>query len=298
VIGRRALAIVNPASGRQPGEAIVAILTRSAASLGVELTIVLTSRAGDAVSLARGAIGAFDIVIAAGGDGTVSEVVTGTIGSTIIVGVVPIGSTNMIAKELGIPRDPRRAAAIALGTGEPRPVDVARVGSTICLHMAGTGLDAIIMRDTSLKWKRRVGWLAYIPVAVRNLNLAPFQLTMTIDGRVVSTPARLVLFAIGSSIIHPWFRVGDGIDRTDGVADICVFSPTGIAATLSTLGWFGLGRAGRSRWLRQYRCQCATIEADRTMPYEVDGDVRGELPVTIEMLEHPVRILVPHGPAD
>ena len=290
---RRVLAIVNPATGRLPVDSIEADLSYEAYRRGIALRIERTARPGHAVDLAASAVDDVDTILAVGGDGTVSDVVTGSIGSNVIVGIIPVGSTNIIARELGIPRDVSKAAAIALGDGREVSIDVARAGETTFMHMAGAGFDAAIMSETPSRWKRRVGWLAYLPAAARHLNAPRFTARLTIDGVESENTARLVLCAIGGAIVHPRFRVGEGINRTDGVLDILIFDPPGLSGTLSCLGWIVAGHPGRSRWLTQQRGQSLILTADEQVPFEVDGDFVGYVPVEISVLEHPARVRVP-----
>lgn len=292
---RRALAIINPATGRLPVGSIEADLRYEAYRRDINLRIEHTTRPNHAVELAAAAVGDVDTVIAVGGDGTVSDVVTGTIGSDITVGIVPTGSTNMIARELGIPKDVNQAASIALGDGRDVMIDVAKAGETTFLHMAGAGFDAAIMGDTPSRWKRRVGWLAYLPAAGRHLNAPRFTTRLTIDGEESETSARLVLCAMGGAIVHPRFRVGEGIDRTDGILDILVFDPPDLRGTLSCLGWIAAGHPGRSRWMTHRRGRTVRIDTDKEMPFEVDGDYVGHTPVEITMMDEQARIRIPRN---
>jgi diacylglycerol kinase family enzyme len=199
----------------------------------------------------------------------------------------------MIARELGIPTDVIKAAAIALGDGKVVEIDVAKAGETTFMHMAGAGFDAAIMSDTPSRWKRRVGWLAYLPAAARNINAPRFTARLTIDGVESETTARLVLCAMGAAIVHPRFRVGDGIDRTDGIIDILVFDPPTFGGTLSCLGWIVPGHPGRSRWLDQRHGRNIVLDAMEEVPFEVDGDFVGYVPVEISMLDEQARVIVP-----
>ena len=201
--------------------------------------------------------------------------ITGSLGHDVAIGIIPSGSTNMIAKELGIPRDPERAALIALGEGSRLFADVARVGDTTCVHMAGAGYDAEIMARANADWKRRYGWPAYLPAALALLRLPSFNAVITIDGTTRTRRARLVICALGSSIISRRFRLGDGIDRTDGLIDVCVWDPPNVLAIVSCFAWIALGRPGRSRWMRQARGRNITLDADRPVRFEVDGESLG-----------------------
>jgi YegS/Rv2252/BmrU family lipid kinase len=290
---RRVLAVVNPSTGRVASGVIADELRRQASLHSVNLTIAFTEHAGHAVDLARAASTWATVVIAAGGDGTVSDVVTGLIGTHVPVAIVPAGSTNMIAKELAIPRDLRQAVSVAFTSMERTDVDVAQAGETTFLHIAGAGFDAAIMRDTDPARKRRIGWLAYLPAGARNLSYPSFDLELTVDDVTTHLPARTVLCAIGGSIIHPRFRIGEGIDRSDGLVDVCVYNPPSLLATLSTAWWIARGKPGRSRWLRQFRGRSIRLSSSVAIPFEVDGDPSGNLPVEILALDQRVTFVVP-----
>jgi len=264
---------------------------------GIALTTVYTTGQGQAEILAREHAGLVDLLVAVGGDGTVSDVITGAWGSAVPVGIVPTGSSNMVAKELNIPRDLRRASAVALANSAPMEVDVARAGDTTVIHMAGAGFDAEIMRLADRRWKHRVGWPAYLGPAIRSLRYPAFKATIGVDGQCRTVRARLVLCALGGSVITPRFQVGEGIDRTDGLIDVCVWDPPTLLATVSCLSWIALKRPGRSRWLRQTRGKRVELSADRDVPFEVDGDWVGSLPVTIEMIDWRARLQVPQQQA-
>jgi diacylglycerol kinase family enzyme len=149
------------------------------------------------------------------------------------------------------------------------------------------------MRDTPLRWKRRVGWLAYLLPAVRNLNAPRFNANLTMDGRTVGVTARLVLLAVGAAVVHPRFRVARGIDRADGILDVLIYDPPGAIGALSCVGWIVYGTPERSRWLTHYRVRKLRLDADGPVPFEVDGDFAGPLPVDVCLLDHAVRIRVP-----
>lgn len=289
-----AVAIVNPNTGVASRPHLAELLKSTAAQHNVTLTIIATTHAGETTDLARANATNADILIAVGGDGTVSDVITGSVGNAITIGIIPAGSTNMIAKELGIPRNIQQAAEIAFGGGQVRAIDVARVGdSTTCVHMIGAGYDAEIMARVDPALKRRLRWVAYLPPAIRLLRYPGFNATITVDGKTIRRHARLVLCALGGSFIHPRFRVGEGIDRTDGWIEVCLWDPPGLLATLTSLGWIAMGKPGRSRWLRQTRGKRIALSADRPVPLEVDGDHIGELPTVIQILEEQVTVFVP-----
>lgn len=292
---KRVFAIINPATGQDSVRKLESGLKKTAERLGVELELRVTEHPEHATEIARECHDDYDIVVAVGGDGTVSEVVTGAIGSDLVVGIVPVGSTNMVAKDLGIPRRLSAAITVALGEGVPTAFDVARAGETTFMHMAGAGYDAEIMREASGKWKRRIGWPAYLWPAIKHLRSSPFRVELDVDGDPGSWDARMVLCAIGGSIVHPRFTVGAGIDRHDGMMDICIYNPPNAVGAATSLGWIIIQKPERSRWQHQLRGKTVVIRADRPIAFETDGNFQGELPVVVEMLDEPTYILTPHG---
>lgn len=294
---RRALAIVNPASGNVPLWRVKRVLNRAAARYGVDLSIQFTEYADHATELVSQAIGHFDMVLVVGGDGTVAEAVAAAVGTDLKIGIVPTGSTNMVAKDLGIPGQLGAAVRVAFTSATTIELDVAKAGAHTFMHMAGAGYDAEIMRSASRRWKRLLRWVAYLIPGIAKLRSKPFRVAIDIDGVTSTWHARMVLLALGGSIVHPRFVVGNGIDRTDGIIDVCVFNPPSLLAILATFGWIVLRRPSRSKWQHQLRGRRITLRSDAQVPFEFDGSYRGdELPVTVEILDQGVTVIVPSVP--
>src|SRR5690606_40849901 len=129
---------------KMPADRMAKRLRREAEARGIDISIATTEYPGHAFDIARDHPIDVDTIIAVGGDGTVSDVVTGALEDPLTIGIIPSGSTNIIAKDLGIPRDTEAAIAVALGDGVPYAIDVAVAGNTTFLHMAGAGFDAAI----------------------------------------------------------------------------------------------------------------------------------------------------------
>ena len=293
----RAVAIINPATGHRAAQALVAEVRAVTTTQDITLFARLTERPGHAVELARACARDASMLLAIGGDGTVSDVITGALDTDTPIGIIPAGSTNMVAKDLGIPQRTRAATLVAL-QGCTVGVDIAKAGTTTFVHMAGAGYDAEIMRRATTTWKRRIGWLAYVLPAISQARYPAFHARIVVDGIEHRLRARMILLALGAGIIAPRFHVGAGINRSDGQIDICIFNPPGLLTMLGTLGWIAVGKPERSRWQHQLRGQRIELDADRRVPFEVDGDYLQDLPVTVELLATRARILIPrdaHG---
>lgn len=287
---------MNPSTGAVPQWRLRQLMRRTAGRYGVDLTFVETEYADHAIEIVRERAAEFDAVVAVGGDGTVSEVAAGAVGSDLVIGIVPTGSTNMVAKDLGVPRLLSQAVRVALTADTTVTIDVARASGHAFIHMGGAGFDAAIMRETPRRWKRIFRWLAYVGPGMAALRRQPFDVVLTLDGKRYEYTARMVLLALGGSIIHPRFVVGDGIDRTDGVLDVVVFDPPTFFRVATAFGWMAVRKPQRSAWHHHFRCIEAIIESRDAVPYELDGSYRGELPIAIEMLPQGVTVRVPSVP--
>lgn len=179
------IVIANPASGRggRLEKALSALRAR-----GADHELLLTKGPGDAEPLARqAAASGHEMVLVAGGDGTFNEAINGLAGTSTPMGIIPVGTTNVLAYELGIPFDIEQAVERAL-SGKPRRVNLGRIEQGgrqryFCL-MAGVGFDADVVHGIDLKFKKRTGKLAYITRAVSALSSwRPEPFSVSVDGQ-------------------------------------------------------------------------------------------------------------------
>jgi YegS/Rv2252/BmrU family lipid kinase len=287
-----ATAILNPMTGRRSADEIESLL-REVLSPHMRLTIVRTRRSGDAISLGRAAARQSDLVIAVGGDGTVSEVAYGMLGGQAHLAIIPTGSTNVIARSFNIPNEPRRAARALLGAVEPKTIDVIEMDGRIAIHMVGCGFDAQMMGDAVPLLKRAAAWVAYVPAAIKHVTGSPWTFKITIDDQTISTVAKMVLVANGAFVLDPRFEVGRGIRSDDGMLDVVVFTPPNLAATTEIASRLAIGQIDRSQYVQQYKGKYVRIESDPIAPVECDGDVMGVTPVEMKILQAAMTLMVP-----
>ncbi len=198
-----------------------------------------------------------DLVVAAGGDGTVMAVVSGLAGTGTALAVVPQGTGNLLARNLDLIADPEdldEALGVAFG-GHDRVIDVGEVGERCFAVMAGIGLDAAMMADAPERLKDSVGWPAYVVSALKNLRGERFRVELRIDGaKPLRRRVRTVLVAnVG--------RLQAGLDLLpdaepdDGMLDVAVVAPRGV------LEWAGL----LTRVLRRDTSRTSTGDRDRRL---------------------------------
>lgn len=290
----RAIAIMNPNTGRLPADKIAWFIGKLLEQ-SYDVEFQYSTYGGEEKRLASEAADQPDVklVIAVGGDGTVAHVAAGIIDKQIDMAIIPNGSTNVVARGLGIPGDPFRATRALQRDMAPRWIDVGVSGDRVILHMAGSGLDSLMFRDTRPAMKRFFAWLAYVPPALKHLGIRPWRFQITVDGQEFETDARMVLVANGSFVVNPRFEVGRDIKIDDGYLDLLVFRPPNVAASLSLAGWITLGKAHRSRYVYQIKARSLRIDSKPPAPVEFDGDYVGETPFEVEVRPRALHIMVP-----
>ncbi|MFD0260966.1 diacylglycerol kinase family protein [Kitasatospora indigofera] len=244
------------------------------------------------------------LVVACGGDGTVTACAHALAGTGVALAIVPCGTGNLLARNLGLPSDPARALAEALG-GEPRRIDLALadgdgITATTVSAMAGIGLDAATMADTRRSAKDRYGWPAYLPPLVRHLGDRRMRLTVTLDDAppVQRRAAMAVIGNVGA--LQGGIRLLPDARPDDGVLDLVLVHPRGLtgwpeAVARLLTGRVGGGSAGREAPFEHFRARRILLTADRDHPRELDGE---SLPAgrTLRLAVRPAALLV-HLPA-
>lgn len=269
----RTLLIHNPAAGRG-GRSRLSELQQALLQGVPELEVYQTQGPGDAVLRARRAVGeGFELVVAAGGDGSLHEVANGLVGSSVALGVLPVGTENVLARELGIPGSVSGACR-HLWSRSARRVDLGRIGERHFLCFAGVGFDAYVAHRLSPGRKAALGALAYVVTSLERIGeyrRLPRRATIRVDGEEFCGDYWMILIGNlrtygGKLQPTPRARIDDGL------LDLCLFPAA---------GYLGLAhQVVRTRWGRhltlpgvEYR-QGQRIEI-RTEPVEqvqLDGD--------------------------
>ena len=167
-----------------------------------------------------------DLVVAAGGDGTVSAVADALAGTETPLGIVPLGTANVLAGELGIPLDLEAACALLAGEHALARIDAMELAGKHYVTQVGVGLDAAMIRDTPGEHKRRFGRVAYLWTAATPAGRASSsrRFTLTVDGVTTRPRAMQVLVANSGTLGSRPFRWGQDIRPDDGRLDVCVIA--------------------------------------------------------------------------
>jgi len=297
----RAFVVLNPKSGScsvaDVREALAAHLT------DIEFEVHEVAQGDDLAAVVRSALGrGCDPIVAAGGDGTVSTVADVLVGSSAHLIVLPMGTANVLARELGIPVDLEGAcslAALRLADGAHRvaQLDAMKVGKRHYFTQVGVGIDALMIRDTADEHKRRFGRLAYLwTAATRLLGFKPRRFTISIDNRTIEARASQVVVANTGMMGQPPFRWGPDISAEDGRLNICIVRARTLLDYLGLLRHVALGSHKESPNVRyEVAGRSIAIDCRRKIPVQADGEVLGDTPVRIEVIPAAIRVVVPVG---
>jgi diacylglycerol kinase (ATP) len=295
----RACVIFNPAAKGRKAERF----RRCLDTIAAECTLKRTSRPGEARQLAAAAVGEdFDTVIAAGGDGTISEVLNG-LGDVpdgferVRFGVLPLGTVNVFARELKIPTQPEPAWEILRKAREMR-IDVGCVefrdnGEVRQLHfvqMAGAGLDARAIERVSFSLKKKVGPLAYVIAGLQALLEKPARIVVS-DGKESLTGA---LVLVGNGRLYGGdFQVFPDAALRDGVLEVCVFPRANWQTLLQCGPKLLLQKKLPPAAVRRLRASSFTLTSEAPTAFEVEGELAGQLPAKFFVKPAALRVLVP-----
>ena len=291
---RHILIIVNPAAGR--ARSSERRLGRFVAALERQGCTVVLRRAGPSPGqverLAGQAEPGFDAIVAAGGDGTISAVVNGLGDRAVPFGVLPLGSANVLAREIRLPRAPEALASL-ITTGPVSPIWPGRVGERVFVMMASAGFDSEIVAALSPELKRRVGRLAFAwGFLVRLWHCPACELTVRADG--VEYRAAAVVAAKGRHYAGP-FVVAAGADLAEPALHLVLLDRRGRWAMLRYATALFLGRVPRLGDIAIVRARQASVAGNRALPVQADGEIVGELPITLAVADRPLLLIRPAG---
>jgi diacylglycerol kinase (ATP) len=286
------LIVFNPTAGRRRAHRLWRVLDVMSAN-GVRLELAETSHAGHAIELARDAARAgARLVVAAGGDGTIAEVANGLNGSGCQLGVIPLGTANVLAHELGLPFEPRAVAA-ALAFGRTRDVwpgvATGAAGSRVFVQMLGVGFDAHVVQHLSLLLKRAIGRNAYVVQAAREVIRYRFRpIGVTIDG--VETEAGTVIVSKGHFYGGRYILAPSATPTAPGFT-VALFDRSGPFSALAFGAALPLDLIPRMPGLRLLRASEIVIRSDH-VPMQTDGDAAGSAPLTVTNAARPIAVVV------
>lgn len=286
--------IVNPVAGGRRSlapEARVRLAGQALARHRLEGRVEVTRAAGHGTELARQAVAdRCELVVAWGGDGTINEVASELVGTGTPLGIVRAGSGNGLARELGIPPDPRRALDIAL-TGCERPVDAGEIEGRRFFNLAGIGFDAAMAADFNRLGGERRGPFRYAAVVARALfTYSAARYVVEADERRVETDALAVVVAnltqYGANAV-----IAPGARPDDGLFDVVVVGERGVAGRIGLVAQAYARTIDRASGVTRLPAAHVVVHASQPMLFHVDGEPH-QGGTTIEARVRPAAICV------
>lgn len=276
------IVVFNPVAGRRRAHLLWRVLDVLIAN-GVRLDLAETHRAGHAEALAReAALRGERMVVAAGGDGTIAEVANGLMGSAARLGVIPLGTANVLAHELGLPFAPKSvAAALAFGRtctlwpGQAHGPD----GARLFVQMLGVGFDAHVVHNLPFPLKKVFGKGAYVMQSLRELIRYKFPpIPMRIDD--AETEAASVIISKGRLYGGRFRLAADAVPAAPGFS-VVLFDRTGPAAAMMYGAALPLNLLGHAPGVRHLRARRIDFLQNTVVPAQTDGDRSGWAPLWV-----------------
>lgn len=262
-----------------------------------------TTAPGDAQRFGAAAVtDGFDVIVAAGGDGTVNEVLNGIADvpggfDQVRLGVLPLGTVNVFARELRIPlrlehawATLRRAKEARIDVGRVDFVDEGKPARRYFIQLAGAGLDARAVELVSWKLKTHAGPLAYVVAGFQALTEKQSRISVDVDGK--KAEGEMVLLGNGKYYGGP-FEIFPGAVLDDGVLDACVLPSLSIMSLLRMAPGFLFTRKLSGKNVRHLRGRKLALASEPPAAFELDGEWIGYLPATFSVEPKKLRMVVP-----
>jgi len=293
-VGRHLMAIFNAHSGGGEYRRDLPLILDSLRGLGYDVEERETRGVGDATRLAREAVEqGLDLVCAIGGDGTVNETINGLAGGEAPLAIVPTGTVNVLAMELGIPLEPPDAVKL-LEVGTMSWIDLGLAGDRYFGLMAGVGMDAAVVASLNPIMKKAFKEAAFAVQGFANYLTREEPLIR------VTTAERTVegYFAVfgNSSNYGGGFGITPLADMRDGLLDVCVLKDKSFLSTI----WYWTAalinahiKHPKVEYFRTEMAEIVTVDEGKEVLVQTDGEVSGSLPLTCRVVPRALRVVVP-----
>lgn len=287
--------IMNPAAGA--GRLSPDDLAARCVDAGLDVVIATTYGPGSVSDRVRAAVAdGAGCVAAYGGDGTVAAVAAGLAGLDVPLAILPGGTANILAVNLGIPRKLDRALALLAGADHAvQPLDLGWANDHAFLVRASVGFEAAAIVESERGVKRALGPWGYAVAALRALNPQAHPLrarfVLTLDGELVELAAVNVFVGNAPGLGRLGLVLGADVRPDDGLLDVIAVDV--LPGSLIGMAARALRLDALSRGLRRWPVQTARIESRPALPVHADGEAIGQTPVSVRVQPGAVRVVVP-----
>ncbi|GLY12274.1 diacylglycerol kinase [Pseudobacillus badius] len=292
---KRARIIYNPTSGRELFKKHLPEVLQKLEEAGYETSAHATTSSGDATRAAEIAVERrFDVVIAAGGDGTLNEVVNGLAGKDYRpkFGVIPMGTTNDFARALQIPRDIDGAVDV-ITAGKTIPVDIGRMNDKYFINIAGGGRLTELTYEVPSKLKTMIGQLAYYLKGIEMLpSIKASEVTIEYDGKLFEGEVMLFLIGLTNSV-GGFEKLAPDSSVNDGLFSLLILKKTNLAEFIRIATLALRGEHLNDPHVIYTKANRIKVHAPEKVLLNLDGEPGGTLPADFENLYRHLEVFVP-----
>jgi diacylglycerol kinase (ATP) len=289
--------IINPASGR--AEPTLSIINAAMKEAGIKWEASITHQAGDATQLAKAAAKeGIDALAVYGGDGTLMEAISGLIGSEIPLIILPGGSANVMATELGIPTDLKEACTLlSHGPLETKLIDVGQFDKRYFIVGISLGFEADVVQGADRKTKNKIGILAYFLSAVRALKITKKAVYhLDVDGQEHEVQGLMCLITNTGNLGFSNISFDKHIDVSDGFLDVVVVRKANLSLfRLIVVTLLKRERPDNLELVEHWQGKDISVSASPKQMIQCDGELLEKPPLHIRVVPRAVRVVVPEA---
>lgn len=291
----KARIIYNPTSGREVFKRELGQVLERFEIAGYETSAHATTCEGDAIKAAKLAVERrYDLVVAAGGDGTINEVINGLAEQEYRpkLGIIPMGTTNDFARALSIPRDIKKAVDIILA-GQSMFLDIGRVNDQYFMNIAGGGKLTELTYEVPSKLKTMLGQMAYYMKGIEMLpSLKPIRTKIEYDGNIVDEDIMLFLVSNTNSV-GGFEKLAPDAKANDGYFDLLILKKANLAEFVRIASLALRGAHLQDKHIIYAKANHIKVSTDEKMQLNIDGEFGGLLPGEFHNLQQHIEFYVP-----
>jgi YegS/Rv2252/BmrU family lipid kinase len=289
IVVQGGVVIYNPTAGRGQGAILV---EQAKMHLGDSFEWVPTLRVGHASELAKSYAGKVPTIVACGGDGTVGDVARGIYGTDTNLGVIPVGTGNDFARNLGLPLNVEEACLAIMG-GTIRYVDVGEINGSIFINNAGVGFDSHVMKTMNSGIRFLRGRPAFMLAILKSIFVyKPFHLTVQTEDVNLDIPKALLVSVLNGQVYAAGLPAAPGAEVDDGRMDVLILDNVHPIKRLGLLMMLQRGSHVQHPGIRLFQARSIKINAVPPQQINIDGEVRGSTPIIIDVKARTLRVLI------